>query len=44
MRWTTDQVLERAVALGPSRIAAVFDQETLTYGALNAEANRLAKS
>jgi crotonobetaine/carnitine-CoA ligase len=41
--WTTEQALERAAHEGPSRIAAVFEDATLTYAELDAAANRFGQ-
>jgi carnitine-CoA ligase len=40
VRWTTDQILERAVREGAQRTAIVCGQESLTYGELDEQANR----
>jgi len=43
VRWTTDQILERAVMQGPERIAVVLGRQTLTYGELDEQSNRLGQ-
>jgi crotonobetaine/carnitine-CoA ligase len=44
VRWTTDQILERAVEEGPDRIAIVFGDQSLTYAELDRRANQLGQA
>jgi crotonobetaine/carnitine-CoA ligase len=43
MRWTTDQLLARALDQGPDRVAVVCQDEQLTYAELDVGANRIGQ-
>lgn len=44
VRWTTDQILARAVEEGPDRVAVVCGPDTLTYAQLDEGANRVGQA